>query len=70
MLRAALEMIPFGVEEKRRTIGAIEISNIGGDETVGEYQVQSKETIVFVKRFQRKQGAWSLLKKALVKLGY
>jgi hypothetical protein len=69
MLRLTLEMVPFGQEEKKRTIGMLEVSNIGVNENVADYRaVFTKGNLSvtsWVKGFQRSKGAWALVKKAL-----
>lgn len=39
MVRVTVELIPFGREEGKRTLGVLEIANTGeGDEHVGHYR--------------------------------
>ena len=71
MLRVTLEMVPFGIEERKRTIGTIEISNVGGNAASGNYKVRHVrddgwEGSVELFAFPRKRGAWSLLLRALL----
>lgn len=75
MLRVTLEMVPFGQEATKRTIGVIEISNIGGDSNYGKYEASllsdedtSGKKDVFIDCFERSNGAWSLVRRAISKL--
>lgn len=47
MIRATLEMIPGGNEARARTIGLVEIANVGGDRIHGDYVVVLKKTPPF-----------------------
>lgn len=41
MLRAVVEIVPFGIESQKHTLGVIEIINDGtGDELCGNYDVR------------------------------
>lgn len=45
MLRCTIELVPHGFEERKRTIGIIEIANDGsGDYDQGNYKVILKKT--------------------------
>ena len=44
MIRCIIELVPHGVEEKKRTIGLVEIANIGGDAELGNYVVTLKKS--------------------------
>lgn len=44
MIRATIELIPCGVEEKKRVIGLVEIANCGGDADTGNYIVMLKKS--------------------------
>lgn len=39
MIRCTIELIPHGVEEKKRVIGLVEIANKGGNAEVADYVV-------------------------------
>ena len=73
MLRVTVELLPFGVESKRRTLGTVLITNDGsGSATSGNYDVKvlsSNGRITRrgrVTRFPRKRlGAVQLLLQAL-----
>ena len=47
MIRCTIELLPGGNESRARTIGLIEIANIGGTEEIGEYAVILKKTPPF-----------------------
>lgn len=72
-LRVTLEMVPFGLEEKKRTLGKMDISNVGGTPNLGKYCVEVfsnggvLETFI-IRSFKREKGAWALTKRALDRL--
>lgn len=73
MLRLTLEMVPFGLEDRKYTIGVVEIANVGGNSKYGNYvAIWKKEgepdRKIEYKRFDRSTGAWSLVGKILRKL--
>lgn len=37
MLRATIEIVPFGIETGKREIAVVEVANINGDEVVADY---------------------------------
>lgn len=47
MIRCTIEMLPGGDESRARTIGLVEIANIGGTLELGNYQVILKKTPPF-----------------------
>jgi hypothetical protein len=47
MIRCTIELLPGGNESRARTIGVVEIANIGGTQDVGEYAVILKKTPPF-----------------------
>ena len=47
MLRCTIELLPGGDESRARTIGLVEIANVGGSFEVGEYAVALKKTPPF-----------------------
>lgn len=47
MLRCKIELLPGGDESRARTIGLVEICNIGGTAEVGNYAVILKKTPPF-----------------------
>jgi hypothetical protein len=47
MLRCTIELLPGGDESRARTIGLVEIANIGGTAEVGNYSVVLKKTPPF-----------------------
>jgi len=70
MLRVTLEIVPFGIESVKRTIGTLEISNVGGNHKVGSYSVTATDRdggkhFAQIERYRRGRGGWNLVKKAL-----
>lgn len=70
MLRVTVEIVPFGIEENKAKIFDIEISNkFTSKDNIADYLVIAKdiqdknEIMFFVNKFDRKNGAWSLLEK-------
>lgn len=55
MIRCTIELLPGGDESRRRTIGLVEIANIGGDGNFGQYAVVCKKTPPFEGALER---AW------------
>jgi hypothetical protein len=47
MLRCTIELLPGGDESRARTIGVVEIANVGGTREVGNYAVVLKKTPPF-----------------------
>lgn len=47
MIRVTIELLPGGNEARARTIGLVEICNIGGTAELGEYAVVLKKTPPF-----------------------
>lgn len=47
MIRCTIEMLPGGDESRKRTIGLVEIANVGGNQKVGNYSVILKKTPPF-----------------------
>lgn len=48
MLRCTIELVPFGDESRKRTIGMVEIANTGtGNKELGNYVVILKKTPPF-----------------------
>ena len=47
MIRCRIELLPGGDESRARTIGLVEIANIGGNTAVGDYAVILKKTPPF-----------------------
>ena len=72
MLRFTAEIVPFGMEEVRRTIGVIEVANVGGTEKFGDYKYvissdRYGEVTGSLERFDRDRGAIELLREILNK---
>lgn len=47
MIRVTFEMVPGGQEDRKRTIGMIEIANVGIPGLIGSYNVVAKKTPPF-----------------------
>jgi hypothetical protein len=47
VIRCTIELLPGGDETRRRTIGLVEIANVGGTEAVGNYAVVLTKTPPF-----------------------
>lgn len=47
MLRCTIEILPGGDEARARTIGCVEIANVGGTQEIGNYAVVLKKTPPF-----------------------
>lgn len=47
MLRCTIELLPGGDESRARTLGLVEIANVGGTEQLGVYKVALKKTPPF-----------------------
>lgn len=47
MLRCTIELLPHGDESRKRTLGLVEIANVGGTVEVGEYAVVLTKTAPF-----------------------
>lgn len=75
MLVVELHMIPFGYGAGKRSLGTIEISNVGGDGAKGNYVVayyapgEIKATTAQIRSYPRGKGAWELVKRAISKVG-
>lgn len=78
MLRVTVEIVPFGIETKKHTIGVMNIVNRGlsNPNLVGcdlyEYQVETvtdngEYHAAFVHEFKRSKGAWALIAQAIKK---
>ena len=70
MLRATIELVPYGQEAYARTLHTLKISNIAGTPQVADYAVEytnsDGEAVNFVLTgFERKEGAARLVLLAL-----
>ena len=82
MLRITVELLPYGDESRKRTLGTILAANDGtGDALTGHYNVaelaepeetfrQAKNRWVRVENHPRGISVWYLVAKALEALGY
>lgn len=74
MLRVTIEMVPFGIESCKRTIGVQEIALLKNRNGIGEYRSRLEDDAdfppeqeeVFLKH-DRSKGAWPLIARALEK---
>ena len=72
MLKITVELVPFGLKDVRRTIGVIEIANVGGTREFGDYKYIIKsdrcdEVKGSLEKFDRNKGAIELLRDILNK---
>lgn len=72
MLRVTLEMVPFGQENRKRTIGTLDIANTDAypsDLKEGNYKFEILENNITregtLKKWERKLGAWQLVQACL-----
>ena len=68
MIKVTVEILPFGFEEGRRTIGEMTIANDGtGNHETGNYYgtVDGKKVLEKVLNHKRAEGVWPLIKKML-----
>ena len=72
MILITVEMIPFGIEANKTTLGTVKIANdMTGTPEYGNYKVTFDDDILFIKRFKRDKGieelVYEILKKRLKK---
>ena len=78
MIVVKVELWPLGVESQAREIGRAHISNVGGNNDFGNYQVELLKSAEYSRRrageiyrrgkvinYQRERGPWPLLMYAL-----
>lgn len=71
MIRVTVELVPFGVEEKKTTIGTVIIGNDrSGDRSTGHYTVRMEDDRGFkvdarVQNHLRMLGVWPLIIRAI-----
>jgi len=69
MIKVTVEMLPYGNRVACRKIGTLEISNVGGDDTVGVYVAEMVEGDTVrrskIEKFPRHLGVWWLIRNAL-----
>jgi len=79
MFRITIEIVPFGIEEKKRTLYKIDGANINTDDSNhADYQITTdiEEKVIHqlnIKKFNRKSGILKLVNKIiseLIKKGY
>ena len=76
MIRVTVDIIPFGVEAKKKTITEIKIDNDGtGDVFTGNYDfsvydVEHDHAMLIdkIKDHRRSDGVWPLIKKVIDKI--
>ena len=61
MIRCTIEMLPGGDESPKRTIGLVEIANVGGDAQIGRYSVILKKTPPFAGALRARWRAGELV---------
>lgn len=68
MLRVTIELVPFGDEQRKKTIGTVELWNTGGpeDDAHYEFDVKSEDGSCHGNVFhhRRADGAFALLARA------
>jgi len=67
MLRINLELVPFGEENNKRSLGEMIIGNVGQDDegTYSYVVFLNKEEIGNVHRYERSKGPWQLVQQAI-----
>jgi hypothetical protein len=61
-----LEIVPFGEEERKYSIGVMGIGNVESQYDIANYVVRlNDEDIGKVEAFRRKRGAWDLVRSAI-----
>lgn len=79
MFRITIEIVPFGIEEKKRTLYKIDGANINTDDSNhADYQITTdiEEKVIHqlnIEKFNRKSGILKLVNKIiseLIKKGY
>ena len=74
MLRVTIELVPFGSEVTKRTIGVMHIGNIGGKDGVCDYSVaqmheqNASYANIIVSKIQRDPDVFKFLKALFAKL--
>lgn len=76
MLRAVIDIVPFGVEAARRSIGTIEIANVtprGGDTvytaTMLHHETGERRSVTIKGHKRSDMGAYDLVHRAVVAFG-
>ena len=75
MIRVTVELVPFGDEEKKKTIGIMNIANDGtGTKEFGNYDARLEddrgtEKTTKIQRHERAAGVWTLICTALCDMG-
>lgn len=82
MIRVTVDLVPFGFEHRKRTLGIIQIANVGGDRNTGHYNVtqlsrpSEEGTCRVVKKGEvnnhprLRKSVWNLIAKALRSVGH
>lgn len=66
MLKITLELAPYGDETKKQNLGVMKIGQILSEGGIADYIViLNDEEVGNVKGFQRANGAWNLVRKAI-----
>lgn len=74
MIRVTVELVPFGDEARKKTIGIMNIANDGtGDIEIGHYEARLEddrgtEKTVSVLNHIRQDGVWRLIRRALIEM--
>lgn len=75
MLRVRIELVPYGQEDRARTLQTLTIANVGGTEERGEYRCQMEMPggvlTTYLRDWPRlERDAAALVHEALSRLGY
>ena len=77
MLRITVELVPRGQETRKRTLGVMEVANVGGTSTRGEYDylmteeenldlgISARSRRGVVRDYLRHQSVWRLVQAVL-----
>lgn len=72
MIRVTVELVPWGDESMKKTIGVMNIANDGnsGDREIGNYEARMEddrgtEKTVHVMGHKRTTGVWTLIRRTL-----
>lgn len=73
MLRAIIDLVPYGIEDEVRRICTVEVANIGPPGMIADYACQMKKdgivvSVAYVRNHNRRDGAEILIAKAIEEL--
>lgn len=73
MIRVTVELVPYGIEEKKQTLEVLEIANVGGNSIKGEYSLQEPNKTSWsrdVFKHWRDESVYRLIYHALKFMGH